>query len=173
MNSNGSITITFSGTLPNIDVQGWESWALYRIRLKRSVIGDHALLNAVDPPNQTPPGPCPVTGCTGWFVRNEWYRLLYYAPAPGHTATLLPTPSCTSGGTCLSVTNVTPANKQRAILILAGRSLTNPAGRPNGNLADYLEFGNADLNAAFEQRRVSRATGAPFNDRVVVLDNNP
>ncbi len=173
MNSNGSITITFSGTLPNIDVQGWESWALYRIRLKRSVIGDHALLNPVDPPNQTPPGPCPVTGCTGWFVRNEWYRLLYYAPAPGHTATLLPTPSCTSGGTCLSVTNITPANKQRAILILAGRSLTNPAGRPNGNLADYLEFGNADLNAAFEQRRVSRATSAPFNDRVVVLDNNP
>jgi len=173
MNSNGSITITLSGTLPNIDVQGWDTWALYRIRLKRSVIGDHALLNPVDPPNQTPPGPCPVTGCTGWFVRNEWYRLLYYAPAPGHTAAALPTPSCTSGGTCLSVTNITPANKQRAILILAGRSLTNPAGRPNGNLADYLEFGNADLNAAFEQRRVSRATSAPFNDRVVVLDNNP
>jgi len=163
MNSNGSVTITFSGTLPNIDVQGWDSWALYRIRLKRSVIGDHPLLDA------TTLG----AGSTGWFARNEWYRLLYYAPAPGHTAAALPTPSCTSGGTCLSVTNVTPANKQRAILILAGRSLTNPAGRPNGNLADYLEFGNADLNATFEQRTVSRAIGAPFNDRVVVLDANP
>ncbi len=172
MNSNGSVTITFSGTLPNIDVQGWDQWALYRIRLDRSIIGDHALLNPVDPPNQTPPGPCPVTGCTGWFVRNEWYRLLYYAPAPGHTAAALPTPSCTSGGTCLSVTNVSPANKQRAILILAGRSLTN-AVRPNGTLADYLEFGNADLNTTFEQRTVSRATNAPFNDRVVVLDSNP
>jgi hypothetical protein len=172
MNSNGSVTITLSGTLPNIDVQGWDTWALYRIRLKRSVIGDHALLNPVDPPNRTPPGPCPVTGCTGWFVRNEWYRLLYYAPAPGHTAAALPTPSCTSGGTCLSVTNITPANKQRAILILMGRSLTN-AVRPNGTLADYLEFGNADLNTTFEQRTVSRATNAPFNDRVVVLDSNP
>ena len=77
------------------------------------------------------------------------------------------------GATCLSVANVTPANKQRAILILAGRSLTNPAGRPNGNLADYLEFGNADLDTTFEKRPVSRATNAPFNDRVVVLDNNP
>ncbi len=159
MNSNGSVTIIVSGTLPNIDAKGWNTWAYYRIRLKRSVIGDHALLNPVDP-------------LTGWFVRNEWYRLLYYAPAPGHTAAALPTPSCTSGGTCLSVANVTPANKQRAILILAGRSLTN-ALRPNGNLADYLEFGNADLNATFEQRRVSRAISAPFNDRVVVLDSNP
>jgi hypothetical protein len=163
MNSNGSVTITFSGTLPNIDVKGWDSIAIYRIRLERSIIGDHPLLDAMTV----------GTGSTGWFVRNEWYRLLYYAPAPGHTAAALPTPSCTSGGTCLSVANVSPANKQRAILILAGRSLTNPAGRPNGTLADYLEFGNADLNAAFEQRRVSRAINAPFNDRVVVLDENP
>jgi hypothetical protein len=173
MNSNGSVTINFSGRLPNIDEMGWGSFANYRIRLDRSVIGDLPLLNPIDPPNQIPSGPCPVTGCTGWFVRNEWYRLLYYALAPGHTAAALPTPSCTSGGTCLSVTNVAPTNKQRAILILAGRSLVNPAGRPNGNLADYLEFGNADLNATFEQRTVSRATGAPFNDRIAVLDSNP
>jgi hypothetical protein len=172
MNSNGRVTITFSGRLPNIDDMGWGAFANYRIRLERSVIGDHALLNPIDPPNQTPPGPCPVTGCTGWFVRNQWYRPLYYALAPGHTAAGLPTPpSCTSGVNCLSVTNVSPANKQRAILILMGRRLT--AGPPTSNPADYLEFGNADLNTAFEQRRVSRATGAPFNDRVVVLDNNP
>jgi len=68
---------------------------------------------------------------------------------------------------------VSPAWKQRAILILAGRSLTNPAGRPNGNLADFVEFGNADLNLIFEQRPVSKAISAPFNDRVVVLDTNP
>jgi hypothetical protein len=159
MNSNGSVTITFSGTLPNIDVQGWDTWALYRIRLKRSVIRDHALLDEA------------TAGSAAWFVRNQWYRLLYYAPAPGHTAAALPTPSCTSGGTCLSVTNVTPANKQRAILILMGRRLT--AGPPSNNPADYLEFGNADLNATFEQRPVSRVTGAAFNDRIVVLDSNP
>lgn len=162
MNNNGSVTITLSGTLPIIDVKGWNTRAIFRIRLERSVIGDHPLLDA------TTVG----AGSTGWFVRNEWYRLLYYAPAPGHTAAALPTPpSCTSGGTCLSVTNVTPANKQRAILILMGRRLT--AGPPSGNPADYLEFGNADLNAVFEQRPVSRAPNAPFNDRIVVLDANP
>jgi len=158
--SNGSVTITFSGTLPNIDVQGWDTWALYRIRLKRSVIGDHALLDA------TTLGP----GSTGWFVRNEWYRVLYYAPAPGHTAAALPTPSCTSGGTCLSVTNVAPANNLRAILILMGRRInlaplsSDPAG--------YLEFGNASLDTVFERRPVSKAPNAPFNDRIVVLDTN-
>ena len=167
MNSNGSVTITFSGTLPNIDVQGWESWALYRIRLKRSVIGDHPLLDA------TTVG----AGSTGWFVRNEWYRHLYYALAPGHTAAglpmpLPPTPSCTSGGTCLSVTNIAPANNLRAILILMGRriNLVPPSSDPAG----YLEFGNANLplDKVFERRPVSRAPSAPSNDRIVVLDTN-
>ena len=159
MNSNGSVTITFSGTLPNIAAMSWGHYALYRIRLERSVIADHALLD-------------PNSATTGWFVRNQWYRVVYYAPAAGYTAAALPGTSCTTGVSCLSVTNFTPTNNQRAILILAGRSNTNPAGRPNGNLADYLEFGNADGNTAFEQRTISRAPGAPFNDRVVVLDAN-
>jgi hypothetical protein len=159
MNSTGSVTITFSGRLPNIDDMGWGDYAVYRIRLDRSVIGDHALL---DPANAT----------TGWFVRNQWYRVVYYAPAAGYTATALPGTSCTNGVSCLSVANLTPTNNQRAILILMGRRLTGP---PNSsNPADYLEFGNANLplDTAFEQRTVSRAVGAPFNDRVVVLDAN-
>jgi len=159
MNSNGSVTISFSGRLPNIDAMGWETWALYRIRLERSVIGDHALLDEA------------TAGSAAWFVRNQWYRLLYYAPAPGHTAAALPGPSCTSGGTCLSVANFPmPNNNKRAILILMGRRLT---GGPVTGPADYLEFGNADLNTTFEQRTISRAANAPFNDRVLVLDANP
>ncbi len=66
-----------------------------------------------------------------WLVRAQRVvPLVYYATAPGHTAAVLPAlPSCTSGVNCLSVTNITPANKQRSILILAGRSLTTPPGR--------------------------------------------
>jgi hypothetical protein len=153
MNSNGSVTITFSGQLPNIDDMGWGGYALYRIRLERSVIKDHVLL---DKDNAT----------TGWFVRNQWYRIGYYAVTAGYTAAALPGTSC---GTCLPLTGVTQ-NSARAILILMGRRLTGP---PNSsNRADYLEFGNADGNTAFEQRTISRAAGAPFNDRVVVLDAN-
>jgi hypothetical protein len=154
----GSMTITFGAWLPNIDVMGWNTIANYRIRLGRSVTGDHPLLDVA------------TAGSAAWFVRNEWYRHLYYAPAERHTATYLPTPSCTSGGTCLSVTNVAPANNLRAILILMGRRLT--PGPPSGNPADYLEYGNASLDTVFERRAVSRAPSAPFNDRIVVLDTN-
>jgi hypothetical protein len=51
-----------------------------------------------------------------------------------------------------------------------GRTI-NP-GLPNA-LTSYLEFANADGTSPFEQRTISRATGAPFNDRIVVLDANP
>ena len=169
MNSNGSVTITFSGTLPNIDVQGWNTWALYRIRLERSVIGDHALL---DPANAT----------TGWFARNEWYRLLYYATVAGHTAAALPAaPSCTTGGSCISVVNgdptrpIAPAGGQRAILILAGSSVVGQT-RPSATPSDYFEFGNA--TGTFERQPVKKspvvnaALRAPFNDRIIVVGSN-
>jgi hypothetical protein len=164
-NTDGSANMTTTGAVPGFD----NSLPLnvnveFRIDANIGVLPDHPLLNSSD-------------STTGWFVRNQWYRLLYYAPALTHTAAGLPTPSCTAGVSCLSVTNVTPANKQRAILILAGRSLSNPAGRPNGSLADYFEFGNADGDTTFEQQPVSTAINAalkkPFNDRIVVLDANP
>jgi hypothetical protein len=94
------------------------------------------------------------------FVRNEWYRLLYYALAPGHAASAAPPRAC---GSCLQVANLAPAGKQRAILILAGRSL-DASERPNGQLADFLEGANVDLDLDFEQRPVNSA----FNDRIVV-----
>jgi hypothetical protein len=138
-----------------------------RITMNIGVLADHALLN-------------PSDSTTGWFVRNEWYRLAYYAVAPGHTANVLPAArSCTTGGTCLSVVNgdparpITPVGGQRALLILAGRSI-NGSARPSATLSDYLEFGNA--SAAYELQRVSTAVDAtlkkPFNDRVVVIGTN-
>jgi hypothetical protein len=161
----GSVTFTFGATLPNIDMMGWANWAQFRIRFRlvNSVIGDHALLDSTD-------------ATTGWFVRNEWYRLLHYAVAQGHTAIKLP-PVCPTTvpfiSSCLSVANVTPINAQRAILILGGRSV-NGTARPSATLADYLEFGNA--TGAFTRKTVSASTAIPvaqrFNDRIVVLDSN-
>ena len=69
----GSVTVTFGAMLPNIDAMGWGSSAQFRIRIDRAVIGDHALLD-------------PLAPVSGWFVRNEWYRLLYYVLTPSHAA---------------------------------------------------------------------------------------
>jgi hypothetical protein len=148
----GSVTVTFGATLPNIDAMGWGSGAQFRIRVDRGVIADHPLLD-------------PAAPVSGWFVRNEWYRLLYYALAPGHAASAAPPRAC---GSCLQVANLAPAGKQRAILILAGRSL-DASERPNGRLADFLEGANVDLDLDFEQRPVNSA----FNDRIVVVAGNP
>jgi hypothetical protein len=43
MNANGSATVTFSATLPNLQSQGWGTYAQYRIRLK---VADHPLVAA-------------------------------------------------------------------------------------------------------------------------------
>ena len=161
MDSNGSVTLTFGATLPNIDTMVWGTYAEYRIRLDRAVIGDHALLSSTD-------------ATTGWFARNEWYRLAYYAVARGHTADPLPsTPACTTSVNCVSVANVAPANAQRAILILAGGSI-NGSTRPSATLSNYLEFGNA--TGAFVRQTVRASVATPvaqrFNDRIVVIDAN-
>jgi hypothetical protein len=70
----------------------------------------------------------------------------------------------------------------RALLVQTGRSLGNPAGRPNATLTDYLEFQNCDFDGSdcdpktlYEQRPMRRPTAvananAPWNDRIVLLD---
>jgi hypothetical protein len=154
MNSNGSATISIVGTpLPDIVSAEWGTWATYKISFDRAFIGDHALLSSTD-------------STTGWFVRNEWYRHLYYAVSPSNTAARLAatTPaerSCSLVGDCLSVTTNSTASSKSALLILAGRSL-NAAARPSATLSDYLEFGNA--NSAFESRTVTTVSPAPLAD---------
>ena len=154
------VTVTTNWT-PSIVLSGWGTYANYVISFDRAVFGDHLLLDS-------------TVATTGWFVRNEWYRLLYYVVAGGHTAAALPTaPACTTGTNCLTVANVSPSGAQRAFLILAGRSI-NGSARPSSTLGDYLDFGNA--TAAYERQTVSRAIDAaakrPFNDRVLVVDSN-
>lgn len=156
---DGSATITFWADLPNIDKMGWGTWAQYRIRIERLVVNDHALLDT-------------TAATIGWFARNEWFRLAYYAVAQGHTVTTLP-PSCTTGTNCLTVANVSPTGAQRAILILTGASV-NGSARPSTTLANYLESGNA--TGAFTRMTVRAGTVVPlaqrFNDRVLVVDTN-
>ena len=112
-------------------------------------------------------------GETGFFIRNEWYRQLYYAVSPGY----LPGGSgtCVIGSTCLTVRNLPSrygnAHDKRAILLLTGRSL-NGSARPSASVTDYLEGINPTALAApyfFEHH-----TGTPttINDRVVVVCPN-
>ena len=167
---DGSVRVILSGSIP-ISGGNLISDALctllgltcyqMNISMPITLLADHPVLNSTDP-------------VTGWFMRNEWYRVLYYAAAQTTTPAALPTaPACTPGTNCVTVSNLTPANNKRAILILTGRSI-NASARPSGTLADYLEFGNA--TGSFERQPVSTAVDAalkkPFNDRVVVVDVN-
>jgi hypothetical protein len=156
LNSNGTATLTVSGPLPDTatHVPTWGTNASFRVRIERSVIGDNTLLNANDP-------------TTGWFVRNEWFRLLYYAIAQGQTAASLPSPSCTTGTDCLTV-GAAPDNDKRALLLLEGRSLGNQS-RPSSVLANFLETAeNTNLDTLFVQPSIA----AEVNDRVIVVDHN-
>ncbi len=158
LNSDGSATITVAGgALPDIVSSGWEPYANYVVSIDRAAFGDHALLSSTDP------NPCPSYGCTGWFVRNEWYRLLYYATAQKHTAVQLPSAlGCSAGTDCLTVTtNTAPANNRSAILILAGRSINGNA-RPSATLADYFEFGNRTGN--YEKQTVTGSVSNVYAD---------
>ena len=170
MASDASTRVTLSGSIPisggNLiaDVLcGLLGIACYQMNISMPItlLADHPVLNSTDP-------------VTGWFMRNEWYRVLYYAAAQTTTPAALPAaPACTAGTNCVTVSNLTPANNKRAILILTGRSI-NGTSRPSGTLANYLEFGNAAGN--FERQPVSTAVAPalkkPFNDRIVVVDVN-
>ncbi len=153
-NTNGSANLTLNANVPGgLNI-------MFRLTANLSVIADHALL---DRTNAT----------TGWFVRNEWFRTTYYAAAEESTADGLPAYGCDSTN-CLRYNASAPRNI-RSLLVLAGRSLSNPAGRPNGTLADYLEYDNVDLGTRYEQRPMRRVTNVanpstPFNDRLVLVD---
>lgn len=136
--ADGSAMIRATAALPGAP-QRW-----YYVTMDKSVLADHALLEPDDP-------------VTGWFVRNQWYRLVYYAGAP----------ACAAGSAaCLSIRTGRVTDTARAILVLAGRSLDG-LERPNGKLEDYLDSAeNRDNDRSFEQLPV----GARHNDRVIVVD---
>ncbi len=130
-----------------------------------TLLADHNLLDST------------ATGsdALGWFLRNKWHEVAYYAVASGFAPT--GAASCIDGSTCLTVAyhrnsaNIFDDGKQRAILVLSGRSLTG-ASRPNGTITDWLEGANV-AGTSFETRAASLPNRRMFNDRIAVLDSNP
>jgi hypothetical protein len=181
--SDGGADMTMQAQAPGLITGGLP--ITFCMTAQLGVFADHPLLDRDNP-------------TTGWFVRNEWYRLVWYAAAPKNTVDNL------SGGVPVGCVNPSPpppapdclgfngTRNIRALLVLTGRSLSNPAGRPNGDLTDYLEHHNCGTvlgvcnpGVTFEQRAMrtdkvmlcptcpppnNRAFYAPFNDRIVLLD---
>jgi len=159
--ADSTFTIAATASTPAVPLANY----VFEIVADIRSFADHPLLDAS------------TSSATGWFVRNQWYRFTHYAIAPPHAASGAAPRACSDAPlTCLSITNVAPAGKQRAILILAGRALAGQA-RPSGNLADFLEFGNAATPAGFERQPPSTAIAPglkkPFNDRLIIVDANP
>jgi hypothetical protein len=188
-NSNGSVDFTFQGNAPGV----LGLTLMYRFTADLSgMLRDHPLLD----PDST------GAGSTGWFMRNEWYRLVWYGVAPMNTVDNLtgspPVPiGCVNNPpTTTNCLRINGTRNIRALLVVAGRSLSNPAGRPNSNLMDYLEHANCNRTfvfpsfvctpgPSFEQRAMrtdkvvlgpafappfNAPFYAPFNDRVVLVD---
>jgi hypothetical protein len=164
----GSVTIRFWATMPNIDTQGWETFADFRVRIERAVINDHALLD-------------PTHATLGWFVRNEWFRNLYYAAAQNNTADGLPSTTGCDSTNCLRA-NDSSLRNIRALLVLAGQRLDTQT-RPSSDPLNYVEEQNGDGGTVYEQRlrRFSKVAMspttvppysfyAPWNDRYVLVD---
>lgn len=151
-NADGTVSFKAAVSLPSISSGDW-GW--FQINAYRPTFSDHPVLESA--------------GAQVWFYRNKWYRFLYYAVAPAHGANSSSPRNCQDASSnCITVANLAGSNK-RAILILAGRSLTNPALRPNGTLSDYVDSAdNRDGNTSFTQDKVGPAT----NDRIIVLDQS-
>jgi hypothetical protein len=157
-----SVLNTFCGLLPLDATLGCLQSSL---SIPITLLADHVLLDA------TSTGTNP-----GWFLRNKWHEVAYYALAAGFSASAA-TPSCVSGATCLSVSYhrdvnyADDAGKQRAVLLLSGRSLTGST-RPNTNLADWFEGANTNGTSPFQVRSPPLNINRDFNDHVAVIDSN-
>ena len=127
------------------------------VSVPMTLLPDHALLNQNN-------------ATTGWFMRNRWYEVMYYSAVRSATAATTPTaPGCTTGTDCLNVSNLAaPTNNKRALLVLAGRSLTGTT-TVTRTLPDFLDTAeNRSTNRVFERLPVNAAS----NDRFVVVQSN-
>ena len=171
LNADGSASVTLTGTASaavtytdlvektlHCGLTGFLAPFQYCYRYTVSVpillLADHSLLDS--------------NGWTyGWFARNKWHQAAYYAVASG----IVPSGvrSCTSGSTCLMITDrpIADANdsKRRALLVLAGRPYATQS-RPALVAGDLIE--SAESSTSFSVR----IPGA-FNDRIAVISSNP
>jgi hypothetical protein len=150
LQSDGSAILTVvTNALPDISGSGWGTYANYKINVDRAAFGDHALLSTTD-------------GTTGWFARNEWFRLLYYKVAASNTSLRLPSErSCAAAGDCPTVTSNAGTSSASALLVLGGRAV-NGRTRPSSTLTDYFEFGNA--TGTIERLTITAASASMYLD---------
>jgi hypothetical protein len=179
LNADGSATFVLSGTATTPASGGLVSNALCSLGFPLTLLfgckqqsltiqayffADHGIVDSTD-------------ATFGWFQRNKWHEVTYYAVhsgyAPGGTK-----PTCTTGSPCLSVafhrnsTGASDSGLQHAVLLLSGRSLISGAVRPNATLADWFEGANADGTSPFEVRSQTLLINRSFNDRIAVLSSN-
>lgn len=168
MTASGSVTSTYTVSLPSVACGGNACTTTSTVTIALPTYPDHYVLN----PGSPVPGPASLWW---WFKNSAWRDALYYAVAPKHTATGVAQP-CTTGVDCLSITNVSPAGGQRAILILTGRTLAG-AARPSASLSDYVDAVavsgvSASVNQDGDTTFYKASATAGLNDRFIVLDSN-
>ena len=121
-----------------------------------SVLVDHAVIN-------------PNDATLGWFRRNRWHEVSYYAVAPNIAPS--GTGSCVTGASCLSANFLAPSGAQRGLIVIAGQSLSGQA-RPPAAVSDWLEGENAVVDNVFAVRNPGLMVNRSFNDRIAVIDRN-
>lgn len=180
MDSSGSVSVTVAGVSSsgtNVGVtscgvsSSWESSAdclRYTFTMPISMFPDHAnihtLLDTTD-------------DVTGWFVRNKWHLLSYYAIAsavgPGGSGSCVSSPVGSS--TCLRVTHHANDGQPRGIIVLAG-SVIGSQNRTSSSLEDWFEGANKTATGSstqpFEIRSATLLTNKTFNDRIAVISPN-
>jgi hypothetical protein len=121
-----------------------------------TLLADHPILSSTD-------------ATYGWFVRNKWHEVSYYAVASG----IAPSGarSCATSTTCLQVTYHPNDGKQRGLIVIAGRRLAGQT-RPPAAVSDLLEGTNADGDVTFALRSATLIVNRTFNDRIAVIDSN-
>lgn len=169
LNADGSSRITFTGTMPTTGgspLAGFTCLILSPLSfvacfqrtftIPIRIFADHPIVNSSDSEY-------------GWFTRNEWHKLTYYAIASGFAAS--GARSCTAAAAdCLTITNLgtTPIDDKRAILLLAGRAI-RAQSRPSGTLSNYLESENL---SPVDRTFVTLKPSLEANDRVVIVGTN-
>ena len=119
----------------------------------------------------------------GWFVRNQWQQVSYYALAqeiaPDGSAACN-SPATGTSSDCLTVkySHVDLGDDRvRGLIMIAGRRLNGQVAWPNGGFSDWFEGENADFSSAqaartYTMRDPSLAINRTFNDRIAVIDRN-
>jgi len=119
----------------------------------------------------------------GWFVRNQWHQVSYYAVAreiaPDGSAACT-SPAVNSSSDCLTVKyshQDLGDDRNRGLIVIAGRRLNGQLAWPNGTEADWFEGENADFSSAqaariYTTREPGLTINRAFNDRIAVIDRN-